>query len=203
MATQISLNSAVSKLQAAMQTVSCSSDTLSYWTGLLAKQYKLHVNGTVQSTMSNPLAYFTVPLAGDGIKGRSHDFVLAQFCYALTQNWTKNAHVALRGVNESAIKAGMSFARPRQDSALGSVEGRLAASMVSAQANPKARALGSKEVLTLEVAKQENNRASFENASLSIAAILEKYSKPAKPQAVKSETKPATAKGKKASAKVV
>lgn len=204
MTTQISLNSAVSKLQAAMQTVSCSSDTLSYWTGLLAKQYKLHVNGTVQSTMSNPLAYFTVPLAGDGIKGRSHDFVLAQFCYALTQNWTSKAHIALRGVNEQAIKAGMSFARPRQDSALGSVEGRLAATMVSAQSNPKARQVGSKEVLALESAKHDNNRAAFENASLSIAAILEKYSKPVKPQAVKAETvKPATAKGKKASAKAV
>ena len=187
MATQNSLNNAIAKLQTAMSTVVCSSDTLSYWTGLLAKTYKLHANGTVQSTMSNPLAYFTVPLSGDGTKGRSHDFVLAQFCYALTQNWTKNAHVALRGVNENAIKAGMSFARQKQDSALGSVEGRLAATMVSAQANPKARQQGAKEVLVLESAKQEHNRASFEHATLSIAAILEKYSKPAKPTTVKVE----------------
>lgn len=187
MATQNSLNSAVSKLQAAMQTVSCSNDTATYWIGLLSKKYTLHSNGTVQSTCSNPVAYFLVPLSGDGTKGRSHDFVIAQFCYALSQNWTKNAHVALRGVNEQAIKAGMSFARPRQDSSLGSVEGRLAASMVSAQSNPKARQQGAKEVLTLETAKQEHNRASFENASLSIAAILEKYSKPAKPATVKVE----------------
>ena len=60
--------------------------------------------------------------------------------------------------------------------------------MVSAQSNPKARQVGSKEVLALESAKHDNNRAAFENASLSIAAILEKYSKPAKPQTVKAET---------------
>lgn len=187
MATQNSLNAAVSKLQAAMSNVVCSTDTATYWTNLLAKQYKLHVNGTVQATCSNPVAYFLVPLAGDGTKGRSHEFTLAQFAYALTQNWTSKAHIALRGVNEQAIKSGMAFARPRQDSALGSVEGRLAASMVSAQANPKARQQGAKEVLTLETAKQEHNRASFEHATLSIAAILDKYAKPAKPATVKVE----------------
>ena len=187
MATQQSLNNAIATLKQSRLSVTCDTATATYWDGLLAKTYRLHVNGTVQSTCSNPVAYFLVPLSGDGTKGRSHDFVIAQFCYALSQNWTKNAHVALRGVNEQAIKAGMSFARPRQDSSLGSVEGRLAASMVSAQSNPKARQQGAKEVLTLETAKQEHNRASFENASLSIAAILEKYSKPAKPATVKVE----------------
>lgn len=203
MTTQVNLNNAIAKLQSAMNSVSCNSDTMAYWAGLLGKRYTLHGNGTVQSTMSNPLAYFTVPLAGDGIKGRSHDFVIAQFCYALSQGWTKNAHVALRGVNESAIKAGMAFARPRQDSTLGSVEGRLAATMVSSQSNAKARQVGSKEVMTLESAKQDNNRVAFENASLTIAAILEKYSKPAKPASAKPEVaKPEVVKGKgKGSAK--
>lgn len=187
MATQTSLNNAIAKLQQARLSAVCDTATANYWDTLLARKLTLHSNGTVQSTCSNPVAYFLVPLSGDGTKGRSHEFTLAQFCYALSQGWTKNAHVALRGVNEQAIKSGMSFARPRQDSALGSVEGRLAATMVSAQANPKARQQGAKEVLTLENAKLEGNRASFENASLSIAAILEKYSKPAKPATVKVE----------------
>lgn len=194
MATQISLNNAVSKLQQEMSTVVCNADTATYWTTLLNRKYVLHSNGTVQSTCSNPVAYFLVPLSGDGTKGRSHEFTLAQFNYALTQGLTKNAHVVLRGVDESAIKAGMSFARPRSDSNLGTVEGRLAASMVSSQSNVKARQQGAKQVITLETAKLNNNRAAFENASLSLAAIIEKYSKvakPAKPETAKPENKAA------------
>ncbi len=193
MTNQTNLNNAIARLNDAVKASTCASDVAAYWTGLLGKRYTLHANGTVQSTMTNPLAYFCVPLAGDGTKGRTHNFVMAQFDYALTHGLTKNAHVALRGIDETAIKAGMSFARPRQDSALGSVEGRLAASMVSAQSNAKARQAGAKEVLNLEAAKQGNNRVAFENTSLSIAAILEKYSKPAasKPAASKPAAKKA------------
>jgi hypothetical protein len=186
MTTQTNLNNAIIRLNNAVKASTCASDVAAYWTGLLNKRYALHANGTVQSTMSNPLAYFCVPLAGDGTKGRSHDFVMAQFDYALTHGLTKNAHIALRGVNESAIKAGMAFARPRSDSSLGSVEGRLAATMVSAQSNVKARQVGSRQVVTLEAAKQSNDRVTFENASLSLAAIIEKYSKA--PKAEKPET---------------
>lgn len=54
-----------------------------------------------------------------------------------------------------------------------------------------------------EQAIEAPTRQAFNDSQMTIAAILEKYSKPTKPQAVKSETKPATAKGKKASAKAV
>jgi len=196
MATQTNLNNAIARLTETVKATTCTTEVASYWTGLLNKRYTLHAGGTVQRTMSNPLAYFCVPLSGDGTKGRSHDFTLAQFEYALTQGWTKNAHIALRGINESAIKAGMAFARPRLDSALGSVEGRLAANMVSAQSNVKARQVGSKQVMALETAKQSNDRVAFENTSLTIANLIEKYSKPAKPEVVK--TPKASAKAPKA-----
>jgi len=93
----------------------------------------------VQSTCSNPLAYFLVPLAGTGKAGRSHDFVMSQFRFALSQGWTCKAHAFLRGVNESAIMAGMAFAMPRQDSNLGTVAGRKAAT-VAAKSAPTAAA---------------------------------------------------------------
>ncbi len=196
MTNQINLNNAIAKLQQAMLSATCDSNTATYWTGLLGKQYTLHSGGTVQRTMSNPLAYFVVPLAGDGTKGRSHEYTISQFTYALSKGWTNKAHECLRGVNELAIRDGMAFARPRLDSNLGTVEGRLAASMISAQSSPKARKDGSKLVTTLESAKQGNDRVTFENASLSLAAIIEKYSKPA--TAKPATAKPATTKPKAA-----
>lgn len=186
MATQQTLNAAIAKLQTAMSTVTCNTDTATYWNNLIARKLVLHSNGTVQSTCSNPLAYFLVPLAGDGTRGRSHNFTLDQFVYALSQGWTKDADKRLRGVNESAIKAGLAYAKPRQDSVLGSVEGRLAATMISAQSNVKTRQQGSREVIKLENAKQEKNRAAFENATLTLAALIEKYGKN-KPEMVKPE----------------
>jgi len=140
MATQQSLNNAIYTLSNALTGASCNESTRAYWQGLLAKSYTLHKDGTVQSTISNPLAYFAVPLSGAGKSGRSHDFVLKQFHFALGQNWTTKAHIALRGVNESAIIAGMAFAMPRADSTLGTVVGRRAATIAAQQAPTAATA---------------------------------------------------------------
>lgn len=134
MATQQSLNQALTVLSTALKSATCTDSTRVYWTGLLAKPYTLHHDGSIQSTISNPLAYFMVPLSGTGKSGRNHDFVLQQFSFALSQGWTCKAHVALRGVNEAAIVAGMSFAMPRQDSSLGTVLGRKAATIAAKNA---------------------------------------------------------------------
>jgi hypothetical protein len=153
MATQISLNNAVASLNTSLEAVQerIAADTLSYWTGLLGKVYTLHSNGTVQSTCSNPVAYFLVPLSGNGSRGRSHRFVIEQFQFALLQGWTSNAHVALRGINENAIKAGMAFNMPRNDSALGTVQGRkLAHSASQTDMTKKGRAELAQTVCRIE-----------------------------------------------------
>ena len=202
---QASLNAAVTMLSTAVKTATCSADVSSYWNGILAKPYRLHANGTVQSTCSNPVAYFLVPLSGDGTKGRSHAFVMQQFEYALQNGLTKNAHIALRGIDESAIKAGMSFNRARKDSMLGSVEGRQAASIVSGTImSDSAKGKAAKEVIKLDAAKIEGNRSSYSNSMDAIAALLAASEKrnakatPA-PAVTKPEVKPVVTKtGRKA-----
>lgn len=162
MANQINLDNAITSLRDAMEIVKdrITAETQAYWNGLLNKPYKLHSNGTVQSTMSNPLAYFTVPLSGSGTRGRSHTFVIEQFTFALLQNWTCNAHVALRGINEVAIKNGMAFAMPRSDSALGTVQGRkLAHSASQADVTKKGRAELAQTVCRIEATPSKVGRA--------------------------------------------
>lgn len=172
--TQQTLNAAIVKLQNALAGATVSSDVLSYWTTLLNKKVTLHANGTVQSSCSNPIAYFLVPLSGDGTKGRSHDFVMQQFNYALTHGLTSNAHVALRGVNEDAIRAGMAYAKPRKDSSLGTVEARQAACIVAGTTMAdSAKGKAAKEVVKLDAAKIEGNRSSYSNSLDAIAALLQ------------------------------
>jgi len=170
---QASLNAGIAKLNASLSSANVTDVVRSYWTGLFSKGYRLHSNGTVQSTCSNPVAYFLVPLSGDGTKGRSHAFVMQQFEYALQHGLTKNAHIALRGIDESAIKAGMSFNRARKDSMLGSVEGRQAASIVSGTVmSDSSKGKAAKEVIKLDAAKIEGNRSSYSNSMDAIAALL-------------------------------
>jgi len=170
---QASLNAAVTMLSTAVKTATCSADVSSYWNGILAKPYRLHANGTVQSTCSNPVAYFLVPLSGDGTKGRSHEFVLSQFSYALSQGWCKDAHVHLRGIDESAIVAGMSYSRARKDSMLGTVEGRIAAATVSATVmSDSAKGKAAKQVTLLDAAKIDGNRSAYSHSLDAIAALI-------------------------------
>lgn len=203
--TQQSLNDAIAKLNAALSSATVSDAVQSYWTGLLGKRYTLNSNGTVQSTMSNPLAYFTVPLSGQGLKGRSHDFVMSQFEYALSQGWCKDAHIKLRGIDESAIVAGMSYSRARKDSSLGTVEGRIAAAKVSATVmSETAKVKAAKQVTLLDTAKVDNNRAAYSNSLDAIAKLLEaaekRNNKPVAPVVTKpvhTETPAVTKPGKR------
>ncbi len=96
-----------------------------YWSSLIAKALdKALVKGSVQATLSNPLAYFVVPLAGEGKKGRSHDFVKQQFAFTLMKVWEKDADKRLRGVDQEAIAAGLAVSWARKDSSLGSKDER-------------------------------------------------------------------------------
>lgn len=149
MASQKSMNDAVQQVKSVVESkiVGMSASTRDYWLGLCNKSYVF--NGTVQESMSNPLAYFVVPLAGDGTRGRSHAFVLRQLRYALAHNATCKAHVILRGVNQGAIEAGLAFSRAREDSELGTVEGRNLATLV-------AQSKGDKKELAAMVVKNES-----------------------------------------------
>lgn len=148
MATQATMNAAIQQVKAIVESkiIGMSTDTKAYWLGLTSKQYTF--KGTVQESMSNPLAYFVVPLAGDGTKGRSHAFVVKQLRWALSKNATSKAHILLRGVNQAAIEAGLSFSRAREDSELGTVEGRNLATLV-------AQSKGNKKELAEIVVKNE------------------------------------------------
>lgn len=105
-----------------------SAETKEYWEGLLDKALdkKLSADGAVQSTLSNPLAYFAVPLCSDkeSGRGRTKEFTLEQFKLALSKGWTVKADKALRGVNQDAINAGLAASWARKDSALGLKEER-------------------------------------------------------------------------------
>lgn len=149
MATQASMNAAIAAVKEIIESkiVGMSFDTKSYWLGLVNRSYTF--KDSVQESMSNPLAYFVVPLAGDGTKGRSHAFVIKQLRWALSKNATSKAHVLLRGVNQQAIEAGLSFSRAREDSNLGTVEGRNLATLV-------AQSKGDKKELAAMVVKNES-----------------------------------------------
>lgn len=149
MATQVSMNAAIQMVKNVIESkiVGMSADTRSYWLGLVNKSYAF--KNSVQESMSNPLAYFVVPLAGDGTKGRSHSFVIKQLRWVLSKNATTKAHKLLRGVDQAAIEAGLSFSRAREDSDLGSVEGRNLANMV-------AQSKGDKKALAAIVMKNES-----------------------------------------------
>lgn len=197
MATQVTLNNAIAMLKDAMSTVTFGNDTGTYWTGLLNKPYTLHSDGTVQSTMSNPLAYFVVPLAGDGTRGRSHSFTLDQFCFALTQNWTTGAHVKFRGVNALTISKGLAFNRARLDSELGTVLARKEANKLSAN-----KELGVKVKKGLgETLERIDNTPTINGRVIgmevyqnSIAAAILASNKPAKPAKATKPAKPASVK---------
>jgi hypothetical protein len=111
-----------------------------YWTTLLDNAYDLTLKpvskgGIIQGNLSNPLAYYIVPLFGDGTRGRSHEFTLKQFEFAIIKGWTADADKRLRGVNAEAIEAGLAFNRAKSDSVYGTLAGRQVANKVSNASN--------------------------------------------------------------------
>jgi hypothetical protein len=192
--TQSKFDAAIAKLIAVSKTVTMSPACGTYWNGLLSKAYKVHANGTVQSSVSDPLAYFMVPLCGDGKRGRSVDLTLAQFKDALEQGYTANADKMYRGVNARVISKGLAYNEARKDSNKGSLEGRKTVTKVSGLKNKKALAFAAKETEKMEAALRDNLNAKAFETSQMIDMIIAKYSKAPKPEVIKPEIKPETIK---------
>jgi hypothetical protein len=111
-----------------------------YWMGKLDAAEKValkavSVGGVIQGNFSNPTAYFLVPLYGDGSRGRSHEFTLKQFEFAIIKGWTADADKRLRGINAEAIEAGLAFNRAKSDSVYGTLAGRQVANKASTASN--------------------------------------------------------------------
>jgi len=86
--------------------VYASGECAAYWNGVLSKAQELTIKegskgGDVQRTLSNPLAYYAVPLYEHNCynaglrsskpKGRTPDFTMAQFVRALKEGHTNRA----------------------------------------------------------------------------------------------------------------
>ena len=143
-----------------------------YWTGLIntAKGLTLKTaakGGAVQATISNPLAYFVVPLAGDGKNGRTDQFTIDQFEFALKEGYESGADVEFRsGKNEKVINAGLCYTKGKKASArLGSLESREYAHKLSALAAKGAKVSN----LAKELAEAETSGIFQEDWSASLA----------------------------------
>lgn len=148
------------------------------------------------------LQYVLAGLGSSSDRGRYT--VLMQWDYLCCNNTA--SQVALRSLKDNAaLIAGVARYYPKKDSSFGTVEARLAGQLVSTTAMPdKARKQAVNHVEAIETAKVDSNRADFENASLAVAAILAKYSKPVatKPETAKPEVaKPEVAKKGKGKAR--
>lgn len=133
MATQESYNNAVATLVTTLNsTKKILPECAEYWQDVLSKAASRTFKGNVQGTVSNPVAYFAVPLSGDGKgKGRTKEFTLDQFKFALSKGWQADTDKRLRGVDPDAIAAGLAASWARKDSALGTKEERKEASKTS------------------------------------------------------------------------
>lgn len=140
MATQESFNNAVTLLSTTLAKMGkkVSPDCKVYWEGVLDKAAGKTFKGTVQNTVSNPSAYFLVPLSGEGKSGRGHELPMSQFIYALKKGWTSKTHEycrALKGLTAEEIAEllaeGLYYSQARKDSALGNKQERLEQAKVS------------------------------------------------------------------------
>ena len=139
------------------------------------------------------LQYILAGLGNSSDRGRM--FVLLQWDYICSNNVT--SQTLIRKIKDNpAVKEGLVKLYARRDTSWGTVEGRQALSMLSATPMPsKVADKAIAEVSQLDNAKVIGNRVTFENASLSLAAIIEKYSKkPASKPEVKPVSKPEVSK---------
>lgn len=151
--------------------------------------------------VSNPLAFFLVPLLGKGGRKMTdaqraafpgenpHSFPLVQFEYVISRGWTgKDAHETLRALSKntpSVIADGVYGSHARQDSKTwGSVAGRELGNEVGNTTAPKVeKAIASMSLLDAEFDSKLSNSERVSRLS-TVDALLARYSiKPVEPVA--------------------